>query len=92
MSRHHAALRLDRSGWLLEDLFERRTVVAGQRHLRCMLPDGAFLQLGKWSAVFRERDFLSAAEPPGPTGAQACNRTIDTIRTGFNSSQGIHDT
>jgi len=63
VSRQHAALRLEGSRWLLEDLSEQGIVVAGQRHQRCVLPDGVDLQLGQWRAVFRERGSAGAAGP-----------------------------
>lgn len=63
-SRRHAALVLDGTRCVLEDLSGQGTVVAGQPLKHGELADGADLQLGQWRAVFRER---GPAEDAAPT-------------------------
>ena len=53
VSRQHVALHYDGTRCLLEDLSGQGTLVAGQPMQHGELPDGADLNLGPWSAIFR---------------------------------------
>jgi pSer/pThr/pTyr-binding forkhead associated (FHA) protein len=63
VSRQHVALVLEGTRCLVEDLSGQGTLVAGKPMRHGELTDGGALQLGQWSAVFRQRGTGGNAGP-----------------------------